>query len=79
MGEFKIELHTKATDSLTGFTGTVTARCEYITGCVQYQVQPMAKDGEFKEPHWFDEDRLTAADKPKSKRGGPQAFAAPTK
>jgi hypothetical protein len=31
MGE-KIELGCKAKDSVTGFVGTVTARCEYLAG-----------------------------------------------
>ena len=27
-------------DKITGFTGIVNAKCEYITGCVHYSVLP---------------------------------------
>ncbi len=52
------KLGQKVKDNITQFAGTVTARCEYITGCTQFLVQPPTKDGDFKEPHWFDVDRL---------------------
>jgi len=45
-------------DELTGFKGVVTGHADYVTGCDQYLVQPPSKDGEWKEPKWFDEKRL---------------------
>ena len=45
-------------DVVTGFQGIVTSRCDNITGCNQYLVQPPVKDGNFVEPQWFDEQRL---------------------
>ena len=45
-------------DVLTGFQGIVTSRCDNITGCNQYLIQPPVKDGKFVEPQWFDERRL---------------------
>jgi hypothetical protein len=54
----KVELGVTIEDSITGFTGIVTARCEYITGCHQLLVQPRVKNnGDFVESRWFDEDR----------------------
>ena len=40
-----LKLGTKVRDKITGFTGTITARCEYIEGYVQYCVTPKCKDG----------------------------------
>ena len=74
----KINTGSKAVDKLTGFAGTVTARIEYITGCIQYQLQPYGlKEGKVIEPQWFDESRLDAVDESSAKRrddassGGP--------
>jgi hypothetical protein len=44
-------------DKITGFQGVVTGFTNYITGCNQILVAPPVKDGDFKESHWFDEDR----------------------
>jgi hypothetical protein len=52
-------------DRITGFTGVVTGRCEYITGCNQLLVQPHLKtDGDFQEPRWLDVDRAELLDAP---------------
>lgn len=65
-------------DSISGFTGTVTARVEYITKCVQYLVTPNWSKGQtFSEGSWIDEIRLKKAPKkkekvaPKKKRSAP--------
>jgi hypothetical protein len=55
---FKIENGVEVRDKVTGFSGVVTGRADYITGCNQYLVQPPAKDGAFVEPRWYDEHRL---------------------
>lgn len=55
----KFELGSKLKDAITGFVGVATGKCDYISGCRQYLVQPPVKDsGEFQESRWFDEDRL---------------------
>jgi hypothetical protein len=53
-----IRLGVEARDIITGFEGTVTGRCEYLTGCSQYNLIPKAKDGAYIESRWFDEQRL---------------------
>lgn len=74
---FKIELGVEKTDQVTGFTGTVTARCEYLSGCIQYCLNPRVnKDGEKQESHWFDEDRLIDIKKGEAP-GGPQDSTPP--
>lgn len=47
-------------DSVTGFSGTATAVCAYVTGCSQILVQPECdKKNGWKDPRWFDCTRLT--------------------
>lgn len=49
----------RATDRITGFTGTITGFCTYLTGCSQYLVVPKCgADGKHTDSHWFDEQRL---------------------
>jgi hypothetical protein len=46
-------------DAITGFQGVVTARCEYINGCVQFCVTPrVAEDGKMPTGEWIDHQRL---------------------
>lgn len=49
-------------DTISGFSGKIVSRCETITGCDRYEVQPKATDGGTKmsESVWFDVDRLEA-------------------
>lgn len=75
-----IALGAKVRDRLTGFEGVATARCEYITGCVQYGVLPMVKaDGGYPDAVYIDEQRLEVigAPMPQASRptGGPQRDA----
>lgn len=72
----------KVKDKITGFEGTVTAKCSFITGCDQYLVQPPAKEGDFKEGKYFDEGRLVfvsdtevSKDSVKSAEKGCDSFA----
>ena len=54
-----IPLETKVKDKITEFEGVVTARCEYFTGCVLYEVIPLElKDGLPQKEQWLDEQRL---------------------
>lgn len=49
----------KVKDKITGFSGTVTAFCQYITGCDQYLVLPViGENGDYPNAHWFDCNRL---------------------
>ena len=57
--EFKFQNGDKVTEIVTGFTGTITGTCFYLTGCSQYLVVPKCKDEFTKaEGTWYDEGRL---------------------
>lgn len=50
-------------DAVTGFTGFVTGRVEYITGCHQALVQPACENPRIKiDSVWIDVDRLKVLD-----------------
>jgi hypothetical protein len=54
-----ITLGSKVRDPITGFEGIVTARTEWLYGCVRVSVQaPELKDGKPIEEQWFDETRV---------------------
>lgn len=54
----KTELGSTVTDKITGFTGIVTGRVEYISGCNQLLVTSrVGSDGAVKDPQWLDEQR----------------------
>jgi|GEM_PF-1058713 len=65
----------EATDMISGFSGTITGRADYISGCRQYCLQPPSKDGKFQEAHWFDEERLAVTP---DQRGLPEVMATRT-
>ena len=49
----------EARDKVTGFSGIITGRADYIAGCRQYSLSPRAKDdGSLPEALWFDEERI---------------------
>lgn len=50
----------KACDVVTGFTGIITGKAEYLTGCVQYSICPQMAEGDKSCPDnaWFDESRI---------------------
>ncbi len=52
-----IPLGAKAKDIVTGFSGIVTGKVSYLTGCDQLLVQPPMKDGDLKDARWFDVNR----------------------
>jgi hypothetical protein len=58
--EFEFENGQEVVEKVTGFQGTITGTCYYLTGCNQYLVTAKAKDMT-KEPvaMWYDEGRLT--------------------
>lgn len=64
---FKFSVGEKVENFITGFQGTITGECYYLSGCRQYLVRPrmVIKDGEqHKQPdaHWFDEEVLKLLD-----------------
>lgn len=50
----------RGTDKITGFSGVITAKCDYMYGCAQYLLTPTDLDKEKKliEGHWFDIGRV---------------------
>jgi hypothetical protein len=55
----KLEFGVIAQDKITGFTGMVTAKTSYITGCDRYYLTPRVdKDGKCPEGKYFDEGTL---------------------
>lgn len=63
-----IALGSEVRDTITGFTGIVTARTSYITGCDRYSVQPpLDKDGKYRESYAFDEPLLEVLKPPPPK------------
>lgn len=79
MSGFKIALGAKVKDSITGFSGVVTGRADYITGCRQYSVTPKGTKGKVAESAWYDEDRLLKSIPKNRNIGGPQVDEAPIK
>jgi len=54
-----LELGCTAKDIVTGFTGVVTGKAEYMTGCVQFSLTPgVDSNGKFQDNQWVDEGRL---------------------
>lgn len=48
-----------AKDKITGFTGIITSKHIYLTGCNQYGLQPAVdKDGKVPDKNYFDEGRV---------------------
>ena len=46
-------------DKITGFTGVLTARCEFLTGCSRYCIQPRElKEGKPIDGIYFDESQI---------------------
>ena len=82
MPDFKLELGAKAKDHVTGFSGTITGRAEYLTGCRQYCIAAKAEGNKCGQSEWFDEDRLLPKKRQAAKsrnQGGPQTNEAPRK
>jgi len=62
---FKYALGDELKDSITGFTGIVMGRTDYLTGCQHYGLMPrkLDKDGKFQEYQWLEESRLSSTGK----------------
>lgn len=80
MFEFKFALGQEVKDRITGFSGVVVGRTEYITGCNRYSIQSRKLSKEGKPSDWvsFDEDQLIDLKKNINHKvkndGGPQPF-----
>ncbi|MCB7130416.1 MAG: hypothetical protein J3T61_12865 [Candidatus Brocadiales bacterium] len=76
-----IALGDKVKDSITRFIGVATAKTEYMSGCVHYEVTPVAlKDGCPQKAIWIDAVWLSVVEKAKKsasllnasrRKGGP--------
>ncbi len=63
----EVELGSKVTDKITGFKGVAVARCVYLNGCVQFEIEPVQlKDGVPQKSIWLDEPRVILIPKRKS-------------
>ena len=60
----RVDLGDKAKDVITGFTGIVTGRFEFLHGCVRCQLSGKSKDGEPSD-HTFDEPQLKVLERKK--------------
>lgn len=76
-----MNLGCKARDVITGFTGTVIAKTEWLNGCVRVMIQPNdLKDGKPIEAHTFDVQQVEVLDEKRhpqvmpaeKKPGGPK-------
>ena len=71
---FKYSLEDEVKDRISGLKGVIMARCEYLNGCLKYEVQPKGlKDAKMQESYWIDEQQLVivkALNAEKSKPGG---------
>jgi hypothetical protein len=57
--KFKYELGKRAKCKITGFSGIITARVEFLTGCDRYCIQPTElKDFVVIESQYFDEGQI---------------------
>lgn len=62
--KFKFDCGDLVRDSVTGFTGVVTNRTQWMNMCNTYSVQPVdLKDGRPQDPVGFDEPQLDLAKK----------------
>ena len=85
MKSFKFKHGISVKDAVTGFSGVITGRADYITGCNQYLVSAKSKGSGIGVLEWYDEDRIVLLKakpiviKIGKKNGGPVSFPAPKK
>lgn len=76
---FKFNLRDKVKDNITSYIGIITARTQFLNGCIRYgvQTQTLKTDGSILEEQYFDEQQLELVAKDpvkketKKKPGGP--------
>ena len=81
--EFKFNLGDEAKDVITGFTGIITCRTQWLNNCNVYGLQPQKlKDGKPLEKSYFDEPQMELVEKKvhkeSRKTGGPAHGAVQT-
>jgi hypothetical protein len=61
-----VKLGSIAKDRISGFTGVVSARHEYLTGCDKIDITPLGldKDGLPHKSQWFDEQACEVLSEP---------------
>lgn len=56
---WEFDLGTCVKDRVTGFKGTITARIEYLNGCLQYCIESkLDKEGKIQKHQYIDEGQL---------------------
>jgi hypothetical protein len=67
----------QAKDSVTGFSGTITAVTEWMNGCVRYVIQPnkLDKEGNPVDEKWFDSQQVIVDDRKKGIKSRVQQLA----
>jgi hypothetical protein len=79
-----LKLGQKAYDRITGFEGIITAKTEWLNGCVRYALQPqkLSEKGTPIDAQWFDVEQLIGLDEhielTKEPSGGPPIMGDPT-
>jgi hypothetical protein len=65
---FKFNLGDEVKDSITGFSGIITARTQFLNGCIRYGITctKLNKDGIPLESEYFDEQQLELVKKTKT-------------
>lgn len=54
----KIELGMQVRDIVSGLTGIVISKAEYLNGCVRFGVEPKGTKNKVGESEWVDEQQL---------------------
>ena len=73
----RLKLGVKAKSTVTGFKGILTAKVEYLNGCVQFCIKPpIDKDGKEQDGVYYDIQEIEYVGKGINRRaketGGPQ-------
>lgn len=54
----EVKLGSNVKDNITGFEGVATGKCEYLNGCVQYEITASKLEDGKPVEKWFDEGRV---------------------
>jgi hypothetical protein len=56
-----VDLGMRGVDIITGFSGIVVGKCEYLSGCTQLLLVPkVGADGKKPDGEWFDIQRISS-------------------
>ncbi len=72
-----IKLGQRVRDLTTGFEGIAVNKTLLLNGCIQFGIQPPAKDGVYPESISIDENLLEVVDEGVSAKVTPQTFISP--